>query len=87
MSDINTWYEFVLQQLAAESYLDRISTGEGLTYKDILIFGNTDTRKTTKFGYTSMTTVQADDFLNRYEIKAHHPNRINGVRDNFQRIT
>ncbi len=24
MSDINTWYDFVLQQMASESYLDGI---------------------------------------------------------------
>ena len=76
MSDINTWYKFVLQQLAAESYLDRISTGEGLTYKDILMFGNTDTRKTAEFGYTRMTEVQATEFLQEYEIVDHNSNDL-----------
>jgi len=76
MSEINVWYDFVLQQLAAESYLDRISTGEGLTYQDILTFGNTDTRKTSEFGYTRMTTVQAEDFLKHYEIVDHLANDL-----------
>lgn len=80
MSDINTWYDFVLQQMAAESYLDQYFDGTK-DVVEVLTEGNTDGRVITdpkKFGYTRMTSVQADDFLNRYEIIDHHANDTSG---------
>jgi hypothetical protein len=41
-SNITTWLQFALQQMAAESYLDQLATGRLL--RDILAEGNSNTR-------------------------------------------
>lgn len=57
---IQQWYNFALQQVAAESYLPA-----GSNYKDGLFYGNNKLDLNPDLtGKTRMTTVQAGDFLN-----------------------
>lgn len=70
MSDINTWYKFVLQQMAAESYLD-----DPVDQMTQLTNGNNRwDEEPTSFG--RMTTIQAEQFLQDYEIVDHIPNDL-----------
>lgn len=82
-SNISTWLQFALQQMAAESYLDQLATGRLL--RDILADGNNDTRIvqpdpfTGEFpGKTRFATVQAQQFTQRYQIVDHHANDESG---------
>jgi Ca2+-binding RTX toxin-like protein len=84
---IQSWYDFVLQQIAAESYLDQIGrNGNDITR--VLMYGSNNplyqqqqgNEPTTVLlpGATRMTATQAEDFLTRYEILSHLPNTATG---------
>ncbi|MDO8954662.1 MAG: hypothetical protein Q7V63_07425 [Gammaproteobacteria bacterium] len=75
---IKTWYDFVLQQMAAESYLDK-NVLFGDQYKSVLMLGsnNPDYLQDGEIptpnapildGATRLTATQATDFLTRYEV-------------------
>jgi len=91
---IQTWYDFVLQQMAAESYLDGWNS---LSLEDKIIrlnLGSNNFSIPTNLstepllpGATRMTATQAADFLTRYTIVSHLPNTASGfsatlMRDN-----
>ncbi len=82
MAQISTWMEFAMQQMATESYLDRFLSGE-LAFEKVLKIGNnnltgdqSDAEVLT--GKTRMTTVQAEQFVQRYQIVDHHANDATG---------
>ena len=75
-SNVSTWLKFALQQMAAESYLDR--TGD-LT--EILTDGNNDRRviQVDQFsGKTRFTDLQAQQFAQHYQILDHHADDATG---------
>lgn len=79
-NDLGRWYQFALQQLAAESYLDRVAS-EGRDIRLVLEEGNTDTRRTVDGipdGYSRMPAAQSSEFVNKYTIAAHHANDSTG---------
>lgn len=83
--NVKKWYDFVLQQMAAESYLDQIGkNGNDLT--KVLMLGSNNAGypqsngeyplPDTKIldGATRMTATQATDFTTRYSIIDHRAN-------------
>ncbi|MEC4890329.1 MAG: calcium-binding protein [Nitrospira sp.] len=88
-SNISTWLKFALQQMAAESYLDQLLFGRPL--REILLDGNNDTRFVQPDangelpGKTRFTNVQADRFLNSYDIIDHHANDASGFSATLMR--
>jgi len=81
-TDVKVWYEFALQQLAAESILDRVDIPlTNALNTGILNIGNTDTRRTTAadpLGYSRMPDAVAAKFVTKYQIAAHHANDSTG---------
>jgi len=93
MSQITTWLDFALQQMAAESYINRI-TPEGLSLIDVLEFGNNnlsidqlnnpDLPGKSRFvdlngvPGASQITGSAQAFVSRYQIVDHHANDATG---------
>ncbi len=84
-SNISTWLQFALQQMAAESYLDQLASGRQL--KDILKDGNNDIRVipseqfSGKTRFTDQLTsyfVPAPGSSPRYQIVDHHANDATG---------
>lgn len=76
---IQTWLNFALQQMAAESYLDQVLSGRPLL--DVLTNGNNneDVTPVDQFtGKTRFTTIQAQQFTQRYQIVDHHANDASG---------
>lgn len=84
---VQTWYNFVLQQMAAESYLDDWKTlrqdariarlNLGSNNQNYLKVGQTSTTADLP-GATRMTEHQATDFQTRYTIVSHLPNTASG---------
>ena len=82
MTQISTWLQFALQQMAAESYLDRILSGE-LQLEQALRLGNNRVSGALASdpilpGKTRMTDQQMIDFSARYDIVDHHANDATG---------
>ncbi|MFN0316031.1 MAG: hypothetical protein ACKVQA_13450, partial [Burkholderiales bacterium] len=89
---IQTWYDSVLQQMAAESYLDgwhllsledRIGRLE-LGSNNFVVPENQPGAALLP-GTTRMTAAQAEDFLTRYEIVSHLPNTATGFSGTLMR--
>ena len=88
-TNIRTWYRAVLQQMAAEAYLDQSDLFGGANAAiDVLMFGSNNptyqllqgNASATQVlpGTTRMTPTQAGDFLTRYEIISHLSNTASG---------
>ncbi len=82
---IQTWYDFVLQQMAAESYLNDWNSLTDDVKKARLNLGsnnylNPDNLPTKDIldGATHMTANQATEFLNRYTVVNHLANTASG---------
>src|SRR4051794_10161353 len=76
-AELDKWYARALQQMSAESYLDRISDGD--SPEDVLADGNTDVRRGVEpTGATRMTIQQARMFEQANQIVAHHANDATG---------
>lgn len=85
---IKTWYDFVLQQMAAESYFHEADKFGGLlSQKQVLMFGSNNPSLYSELdpvtlpilpGATRLTPTQATDFLTRYTILSHLPNTASG---------
>ncbi len=95
-TNIQAWYDFLLQQMATESYLDQSDLFNGTeSAKNVLMFGSNNpsyqrqqvNEPTTDLlpGTTRMTTTQAEDFLTRYEIVSHLPNTATGFSGTLMR--
>jgi hypothetical protein len=76
--DIKNWYDFVLQQMAAESYLHNINFGNRKDVIDRLKNGNASPGYPVGSSSTHMTEQQAKYFLDNFEIVAHHKNDESG---------
>jgi hypothetical protein len=89
MSQIGIWLDFALQQIAAESYLDRFLSAE-LTLDQVLQLGNNRLSgdfATAPFldGQTRMTNQQAEEFGQQYQIVKHHANDSTGFSATLMR--
>ena len=90
--NIRVWYDLVLQQMAAESYLDKVGLGNN-TPIGVLMFGNNHpsfqsgllSTEPILRGTTRMTATQAEDFLTRFEIVNHLPNTASGFSATLMR--
>ncbi|MEK7760739.1 MAG: hypothetical protein AAB433_04070 [Nitrospirota bacterium] len=81
-SDITTWLNFALQQMAAESYLHKVESGE-LLLSEVLDLGNNNLGGSqvgapTLTGATRMTSQLVQRFSQRYDIVSHHANDATG---------
>jgi Ca2+-binding RTX toxin-like protein len=76
-SDIPLWLNFALQQLAAESYLHDVNRNDPTTAAAALVKGN-NRAGFPETGFTRMTTVQAEQFVQRYQIVDQHANDATG---------
>lgn len=85
-SQISTWLDFALQQMAAESYLDDPG---GLLSQ--LTRGNNrvgfDPPTGPLLGATRFTNVLADRFIAKYDIVSHHANDATGFSATLMRDT
>lgn len=82
MTQIKTWLDFALQQMAAESYLDRFLSGE-LSLDQVLQLGNNRlagklATTSSLLGQTRMTNQQVTEFSQRYQVVSHHANDSTG---------
>jgi hypothetical protein len=81
-SNITTWLEFALQQVAAESYLDTVNINIRDEVETALTRGNNrpgfDPPSGPLPGKTQMTDLLVDRFLDRYQIVDHHANDATG---------
>jgi hypothetical protein len=67
---IDVWYDAVLKQMAAETYLEGAVLSNATVVKQRLMTGNNRPAAGRKpSGLTRFSSLQADDFLQRYEIK------------------
>ena len=81
MTETQQWIDFALQQVAAESYLDDISFKNEEDVLRRLIVGANNYRVPPDVDNphaTRMTKLQADYFLENFEIIDHLPNRSSG---------
>lgn len=89
-SDIATWLNFALQQMAAESYLDNIDLNNPEEVTRRLLRGN-NPEGFPEGGFTRMTGTlaqgQAKDFTQRYQILDHHANDATGFSATLMRDT
>jgi hypothetical protein len=76
-SEISAWLQFALQQMAAESYLDGISFNNAEQIRTQLRLGN-NRPGFPESGFTRMTTLQAEQFTQHYQIIDHHANDATG---------
>ena len=82
MTEIRTWLDFSLQQVAAESYLDKFLSG-ALELDKVLQLGNNNQpnillNTAVLPGKTRMTDQQVAQFIQRYQIADHHANDATG---------
>jgi hypothetical protein len=82
-NSVVTWLNFALQQMAAESYLHDVARTNEVELLKRLKLGNNniltaDSDDPTLPGKTRMTTLQAEQFIQRYEIVDHHANDASG---------
>jgi len=80
LSNVMLWYDYALQQISAESYLDQFTRGNR-ALADVLIDGNNDQRvvRVDQFrGFSRMTNSQAQQFVQRYQVVDHLKNDSSG---------
>ncbi|HEY6281120.1 MAG TPA: calcium-binding protein [Burkholderiales bacterium] len=65
--DIQKWYDFVLQQMAAEAYLEGVNLADNNDIKPALQRGNNRPGFLEK-SFTRFTDAQADEFLSKFQI-------------------
>ncbi|MGZ5145742.1 MAG: calcium-binding protein, partial [Burkholderiales bacterium] len=73
----NVWYEFALQQVAAETYWDAVDLKNRTEVLDALELGNNNPGFS-QTGFTRLTSTQAEEFIKRYKVVDHHPNDATG---------
>jgi hypothetical protein len=80
-SNIQTWLDYALQQMAAESYLDQFLSGPRTLVK-VLTNGNNNENiisdENAFRGATRFTNLLADRFIAKYDIVSHHANDSTG---------
>src|SRR5687767_12229534 len=81
-TSIQAWLKFALQQIAAESYLNDIDITSATDVQVALRRGNNapgnDATHAVLPGKTRLTTSQAQEFTQRYQIVDHHANDATG---------
>lgn len=85
-SETDAWFQFALQQLAAESYLDGIDWTQPEQVKNRLLQGNTR-RDLPPSGYTRAPGDLGNAFTNKYSTVAHHANDSTGFSGTLLRWT
>jgi Ca2+-binding RTX toxin-like protein len=76
-SQISTWYQFAVQQIFAESYLDGIAWSNTAQVSQRLQQGNTQPDFPPS-GYTRLPAIAADAGANTFSVVAHRPNGATG---------
>ncbi|MDH5640924.1 MAG: hypothetical protein OEY28_06485 [Nitrospira sp.] len=98
-TNITTWLNFALQQMAAESYLNGINLQDPDAVKDRLVDGNNNSQVISPDLFTGMTrfvdlngvpgasqiTGSAQAFVSRYQIVHHHANDATGFSATLMR--
>lgn len=75
---ISAWYDFVLQQMAAESYLHDVNVEVQDQIISALVRGNSPQNFPPR-GNTFMAEKQAEEFVGRFSVVAHYPNDNSGL--------
>jgi hypothetical protein len=93
-TNITSWLQFAIQQMAAESYLDGFAFNNsnelirrlkfGNNNATVLGLGNPDDSPVLS-GKTRLTTIQAQQFTQRYQILDHHANDATGFSATLMR--
>src|SRR6266850_2751384 len=88
-TEISTWLNFALQQMAAESYLHKVSSGE-LLLSEVLDLGNNNLGRNqvgspALAGATRMTSQLIQQFTQTYNIVDHHANDATGFSATLMR--
>ena len=78
-NSIETWFQFALQQLAAESYLEEINWANPEEVKARLERGNTRLPHDPSTGYTRAPQTLGAEFTERYTVAAHRANDQTGM--------
>ena len=95
-SNVTTWLQFALQQMAAESYLDGFSFSNTNELIRRLKFGNNNASTLglnnpdeipNLPGKTRLTSIQAQQFVERYQIIDHHANDASGFSATLMKDT
>ncbi|MBI2752263.1 MAG: hypothetical protein HYX46_01910, partial [Betaproteobacteria bacterium] len=82
--DGSTWYDYVLQQMAAEAYLEGVNLADVDSVTDALQLGNNRREFPSLQGFTRFADVQVSEFLGKFQIIAQasdypNPNRTGPV--------
>src|SRR5688500_38400 len=83
MNTIQKWYDFVLQQMAAEGYMEGIDLNNDILVKQRLIRGN-NRLNFPEEGNTRLADQQANDFIAKFQVIDQLSENPNGTtfRDN-----
>jgi hypothetical protein len=76
---IRMWYEYALQQIAAESYLHHYDWKNAVRLREGLERGTANPDFPTVEAFTRMTASQAKWFVDNYEVIDHRPNTTRGI--------
>src|SRR5258706_3525838 len=85
-SQTDAWFQFALQQLAAESYLNGIDWAIPGQVRGSLFQGNTNPDFPAS-GHTRVPDVLGKEFTDKYLIVAHHANDSTGFSGTLLRWT
>jgi hypothetical protein len=89
-SNIQTWLDYALQQMAAESYLDQFLSGTRTLFK-VLTNGNNNENiisdENAFRGATRFTNVLADRFVAKYDIVNYHASDATGFSATLMKDT
>ena len=76
-SETKTWLDFSVQQIAAESYLEGFPLTDRNEVIRRLVLGN-NRIGFPETNYTRLTQLQAEQFVERFQIIDHHSNDASG---------
>jgi len=85
-SNISIWLRFAQQQIAAESYLHDININDPAAVAAALVRGN-NRQGFPEGGFTRLVQIQAQQFVQRYQILDHHANDATGFSATLMRDT
>ena len=85
-SSISLWLRFAQQQFAAESYLHDININDPAAVAAALIRGN-NRQSFPEGGLTRLVQIQAQQFVQRYQIVDHHANDATGFSATLMKDT
>jgi hypothetical protein len=85
-SNISIWLRFAQQQIAAESYLHDININDPAAVAAALVRGN-NRQGFPEGGFTRLVQIQAQQFIQRYQIVDHHANDATGFSATLMKDT